>query len=215
MLLFVPGTSYNVAVNKPISENKKPSIIRRFYNWFTDWAQKPQAEGALFGFTFIEAIIFPIPPDPLLMAMVFNKPKRWIRYATITVIATLVGGVVGYLFGWGLFASVGSWIIDTYHLQEQYEALGQSFQDNGFLAVLAAAMTPIPYKIITISAGAFKVNFFSFFIASIIGRGLRFFGVAYLAKFLGVKYKNQIEKYIDAISIVLVVLAIGVIVLIS
>ncbi len=197
------------------TDKPKVTIIRRFYNWFTNWAQKPQAEGALFGFSFIEAIFFPIPPDPLLMAMVFNKPNRWVRYATITVIATITGGMIGYLFGWGLFASVGSWVIDTYHLQDEYDALGQSFQDNGFLAVLAAAMTPIPYKIITISAGAFKVNFFSFLIASVVGRSLRFFGVAYLAKFLGVRYKDQIEKYIDIISIVLVVVAVGIILLIS
>lgn len=197
------------------TDKPKGSIIRRFYNWFTDWAQKPQAEGALFGFTFIEAIIFPIPPDPLLMAMVFNKPRRWVRYATITVFATLGGGIIGYLFGWGLFASVGSWIIDTYHLQEQYASLGQAFQDNGFISVLAAAMTPIPYKIITISAGAFKINFLSFFFASVIGRSLRFFGVAYLAKFLGVNYKDQIEKYIDIISVVLIILFIGIILLIS
>lgn len=202
-------------MNKPDLEEKKPSVFRRFYKWFTDWAQKPQAEWALFGFSFIEAIIFPIPPDPLLIAMVFNKPKLWLRYATITVIATITGGIVGYLFGWGLFESLGNWIINTYHLQDQYASLGQSFQDNGFLAVLAAAMTPIPYKIITISAGAFKINFFSFFFASVVGRTLRFFGVAYLAKFLGIKYKDQIEKYIDVISVAIIVLAIIVLVLLS
>jgi membrane protein YqaA with SNARE-associated domain len=192
-------------------ENKKPSIFRRFYNWFMAWAEKPTAEKALAGFTFIEAIFFPIPPDPLLMAMVFNKPKRWVRYATITLIATIIGGVVGYLAGIGLFETLGEWIVETYHLQEEYDALGRSFQDNDFIAVLTAAMTPIPYKIITLSAGAFDVNFISFLVASVIGRGARFFGVAYLAKWLGVKYKDRIEKYIDAISIgilILVVLAI-------
>ncbi len=197
------------------TNDKKPSIIRKFYNWFTAWAQKPQAEKALVGFTFVEAIIFPIPPDPLLMAMVFNKPKRWVRYASITVVATIVGGIIGYLIGVGLFETVGRWLIDTYDLQEYYVSLGESFQNNTFLAVLTAAMTPIPYKIITLSAGAFDVNFFSFIAASVIGRSARFFGVAYLAKWLGAKHKEKIEKYIDAISITLLVLIVIVVVLLS
>lgn len=197
------------------TEEKKPSVIRRFYNWFMAWAEKPTAEKALAGFTFIEAIFFPIPPDPLLMAMVFNKPKRWVRYATITLTATILGGIVGYLAGIGLFETLGEWIIETYHLQEEYAALGESFQNNDFIAVLTAAMTPIPYKIITLSAGAFEVNFISFLVASIIGRGARFFGVAYLAKWLGAKYKDRIEKYIDAISIALLILIILLIILLT
>jgi len=197
------------------TSEKKPSVFQKLYTWFTDWAQKPQAEKALVGFTFIEAIIFPIPPDPLLMAMVFNKPKRWVRYASITVGATLIGGVVGYFIGQGLFETVGRWLIDSYNLQDAYVSLGESFQNNAFLAVLTAAMTPIPYKIITLSAGAFDVNFFSFIIASIIGRSARFFGVAYLAKWLGAKHKEKIEKYIDAISLTLLVLIIVIFVALS
>lgn len=212
---FVLGadTSIITFVKNPDSSDKKPSVFRRFYNWFVKWGEKPEAEKALAGFSFIEAIIFPIPPDPLLMAMVFNKPNRFVRYATITAVFSIVGGIIGYFFGWALFESVGSWIIDTFSLHEAYVSLGASFQNNGFIAVLAAAMTPIPYKIITISAGAFKVNFLSFILASIIGRSLRFFGVSYLAKFLGVKYKQSIERYIDAISVVLIVLLIIVVVL--
>lgn len=194
---------------------KKPSVFRRFYNWFTAWAEKPQAEKALAGFTFFEAIIFPIPPDPLLMAMVFNKPKRWARYASITVAATIIGGTVGYLIGQGLFETVGQWLIETYHLEDEYKTLGESFQNNSFLAVLAAAMTPIPYKIITLSAGAFDVNFFSFIIASVIGRSVRFFGVAYLAKWLGMKYKDKIEKYIDLLSLLLIAIVVIIILILS
>ncbi len=197
------------------TNEKKPSIIGKFYNWFTAWAQKPQAEKALVGFTFIEAIIFPIPPDPLLMAMVFNKPKRWVRYASITVVATIAGGIVGYLIGVSLFETAGQWLIDTYNLQEYYVSLGESFQNNTFLAVLTAAMTPIPYKIITLSAGAFDVNFLSFIIASVIGRSARFFGVAYLAKYLGVKHKDKVEEYIDAISITLLILVVLAAILLS
>ncbi len=194
---------------------KKPSVFRKFYNWFTAWAQKPQAETALAGFTFIEALFFPIPPDPLMMAMVFNKPNRWIRYASIATAATILGGIIGYLVGLGLFETVGQWVVDTYHLQDHYDSLGESFQNNSFIAVLTAAMTPIPYKIITLSAGAFHVNFLSFIIASIIGRSIRFFGVAFLAKWLGSKYKDQIEKYIDLISITLIVLVIIFLVFVS
>ncbi len=193
------------------TSTKKQSPFRKLYNWFSAWAVKPQAEKALFGFSFIEAIIFPIPPDPLLIAMVFNKPKLWVRFATITVVATLLGGVVGYIVGVGFFETIGEWLIETYHLQDEYEVLSNNFQNNSFVAVLTAAMTPIPYKIITLSAGAFDVNFFSFIFASIVGRSARFFGVAYLAKWLGVKHKDKVERYIDVISFSLLLLIVAIV----
>jgi len=190
-----------------MEEDTKPkSPIRRLYQWFLQWADKPNAEKALFGFSFAESSFFPIPPDPLLMAMVFAKTKRWIRYAAITTVASILGGIRGIIIGVGLFESLGNWILDTYHLHEEYAELGVNYENNAFVAVLAAAMTPIPYKIITISAGAFKINFVSFIIASIIGRSARFFGVSALASYLGKKHKEKIERYIDFISLGLVIL---------
>lgn len=170
------------------------------------WAEKPHAERALQGFSVIEAIFFPIPPDPLLMALVFAKPKRWLVLAARTIAASLLGGIVGYLFGRLLFAGFGDWLLDTYHLHSQYQDLGAKFRDGAFLAVLAAALTPIPYKLITLTAGAFHVNFVIFLLASLIGRGLRFTGVAYLASHIGNNHRDKIERYIDGLSLALLAL---------
>lgn len=182
--------------------------IRSLYGWFTGWADKPQAETALISFTFAEAVIFPIPPDPLLIALVFAKENRWWKLALKTTLASLLGGVIGYLVGVGLFETFGQWLIETYHLQEEYVSLGETFAEGTFIAVLAAALTPIPYKLITLTAGAFGVNFSLFLLASILGRGIRFFGVSYMARYLGRKHKAKIEQYIDIISIVIVLLVV-------
>ena len=187
---------------------KKPSLAKRTYDWFISWAEKPQADKALAGFAFAESSVFPIPPDPLLMALVFAKTKQRLRLALITTLASVLGGALGYLIGWGLFESIGQWLLDTYDLHHQYLSLGESFQNNGFIAVLTAALTPIPYKIITISAGGFKISFWIFMLASVIGRGTRFFAVGYLAAYLGAKHKEKIERYINFLSIVIVVLLI-------
>lgn len=178
--------------------------IRNLYAWFTGWADKPQAETALTSFTLAEAVIFPIPPDPLLIALVFANEKRWWQLALKTTVASIVGGIIGYLVGVGLFETFGQWLLDTYHLHEQYQSLGATFAEGTFIAVLAAALTPIPYKLITLTAGAFEVNFLLFLFASIIGRSLRFFGVSYMARYLGRRHKEKIEQYIDIISVVIV-----------
>ena len=185
---------------------KPRSPFRRMYDWFMAWADKPNADWALIGFSAAEAIFFPIPPDPLLMAMVFAKPKRWWKLALKTTIASLLGGIVGYFLGRLLFDSFGQWLLDTYNLQAGYETLGNTFRDGTFIAVLAAAMTPIPYKLITLTAGAFYVNFFIFMLAAFIGRGSRFFAVAYLSSRIGANHREKIERYIDAISIALILI---------
>lgn len=175
--------------------------IRDLYAWTTKWAQKKNAEYALAGLTAAEGIFFPIPTDPLMMAMTFTKPQKWFRYSLITLISSILGGIVGYLIGWGLFESIGQPIIDALHLHEEFIDFSQAFNRNGASAVFIAAVTPIPYKLITLSAGAVGVNFGVFVAASIIGRGARFMLLGFLASHLGAKYKDQIEKYIDIIGL--------------
>ena len=183
--------------------------IRSLYNWVVKWASHKNAQSALASISFAESSFFPLPPDPLLMAMVFAKPKRWIRYSLITLVASVVGGMFGYLIGLGLMESVGQWILDTFHLQQEFVDLGKRYSDNATIAVFAAALTPIPYKLVTITAGAFQINFAVFVVASIVGRGSRFFTVAALSAFLGQKYKDQIERYIDIVSLLLVAVLVG------
>lgn len=179
------------------------------YNWVVSWAEKPQAEKALAGISAAESSFFPIPPDPLVIAMVTARPKRWVRIATICTAASVIGGVVGYLIGVFLFETVGQWVIDIYSLQDQFETVREYFNDHAWLAVLVGGFTPIPYKLITISAGAFAINLPLFIIASIISRGGRFFLVAGLMRFIGHRYKDQIEKYVDVLGFLFILLVVG------
>ena len=175
--------------------------IRQAYAWVVGWADKPSAEKALAGISFAESSFFPVPPDPLLIALTIAKPNKYIRFALIATIASVIGGLFGYFIGFGLFETIGQWVIDTYHLQAQFTQLEQWYIASGFIAIFAAAFTPIPYKLITISAGVFGVNIFLFLLASILGRGIRFFLVAYVMHHFGAKYKKQIEKYIFMIMV--------------
>lgn len=178
----------------------KPSLFLRLYNWTVSWADKPSADKALAAVSFAESSFFPIPPDPLLIALVTAKPNKWVRFALIASVASIAGGMFGYLIGFGLFESVGNWILNTYHLQDAYMSLGQRFEANAVIAVFAAAMTPIPYKLITITAGAFHINLIAFILASIIGRSLRFFLVAWAMHHFGRRYKDVIEQYINYLA---------------
>ncbi len=182
--------------------------IHNLYKWSTKWAQTKYAERALVGLSFAESSFFPVPPDPLLMAIVFSKGKEWLRLALITTLASVIGGMFGYFLGATVFDSIGDWVISSYHLQEDFETVERWFRDYSFIAVLGAAFTPIPYKIFTLSAGFFSINFPGFVLASVIGRGARFTAVAALANYLGKKHKNKIEKYIDLVSIGLLTLII-------
>ena len=182
------------------------NLIRRMYNWVVGWAEKPSAEKALGGLSFAESSFFPIPPDPLIIAMVTARPKKWFRIASIGVIGSVLGGIAGYVIGMFLFATLGQWIIDTYSLQAQYESAAQLFRDHAFLAVLIGGFTPIPYKLVAIAAGAAPVSLPIFIIASILSRGGRFYLVAFLMHHFGKRYKDKIEKYIDGLGFLFILL---------
>lgn len=182
--------------------------IRALYRWVVGWADTRQSEWALAGISFVESSFFPIPPDPLLIAMTVAQPRKYMRYAVICTVASVLGGLAGYLIGWVLFDTIGRWIIDGYGLQQAFETVGQRYSENAFLAVFTAALTPIPYKVFTIAAGVFLVNVPVFVLASVLGRGLRFFAVAILMHHFGQRYKDAIEKYVDLLSLAFVALLI-------
>jgi membrane protein YqaA with SNARE-associated domain len=183
--------------------------IRQLYGWVTGWAQTRQATKALAAISFMESSFFPVPPDPLLIAMTIAKPSKYLRFAGICTIASVAGGLFGYIIGIGLFETVGKLIVDTYHLHEEFTAIGIRYDQNAFLTIFTAAFTPIPYKLITIAAGVFRVNILELLLASILGRGARFFLVAGLMHHFGKRYKDKIEKYIDVLSLLFVALMIG------
>ena len=179
-------------------------LFRRMYNWTIHWSKKKEAPYALFTIAFMESSFFPIPPDVLLIAMVMAQRKRWYVYAAICTLGSVCGALLGYFIGWGLYETVGKWIVSTYHLESIIEIVRQKYEANAFLTIFTAAFTPIPYKAITITAGLFKIALPILIIASAIGRAGRFFLVALSLRIFGKKIENSIEKYFDIFSIALV-----------
>ena len=186
---------------------------RQWLNKLRDWTlgqkNSPYAGWSLFFVAFIESSIFPIPPDVLLIAILALHSRRWKYFASIVLLGSLLGGMAGYLIGFGAFNLFGKKIVELYHLQSAMEAVGVKYSQNAFLTVFTAAFTPIPYKLITISAGVFKIDFWTFILASIIGRGARFFAVAYIMKLFGPKVEKILEKYFNLVSLIFLGLLVG------
>lgn len=179
-------------------------IVRRLYEWVLHWAHTPYGIWALFVLAFTESSFFPIPPDVLLIALALSIPAKSFRYALICSAGSVLGGLFGYFIGWQLMDLVGFPIMKFYGILEQYETVRQSYEEYNAVIVFIAAFTPIPYKLITITAGAFKLNILTFTIASLIGRSARFFLVAWLIHRFGQRIKEFIEKYFDILSLVFV-----------
>jgi membrane protein YqaA with SNARE-associated domain len=183
--------------------------MRRMKAWVEGYAEKPYAEWALFIIAFTESSFFPIPPDVLLIAMAVTVPKRAFRYAAVCTAGSVLGGVLGYYIGWALFETVGQPILQFYGAMGHYAEVQRLYGEHAFWAILAAGITPIPYKVFTIAAGTFNVSLATLVIASILGRGARFFVVAGLFYFFGAPIKKFIDKYFEILSVVFIVLLIG------
>lgn len=162
------------------------------------WARHQYAPYFLAGVSFAESSFFPIPPDVMLIPMVLVRPLNAWHYAFITTLASALGGILGYLIGYYAFDFIEYSLIVPLNYTEQYYQVVQWFAKYGWLAVLfAAGITPIPYKLFTIAAGAAMMPLLGFITASILGRATRFFLVALLAKTLGKKLEEKLIKYID------------------
>ncbi|MGE5280047.1 MAG: YqaA family protein [Deltaproteobacteria bacterium] len=184
-------------------------FLRRLYDWTLHWAKTPKARAALFGIAFMESSFFPIPPDVLLIAMTLAKPRKWLGYAALCTLGSLTGALLGYAIGFGLYETVGQWIVTTYHLEQAMELVGRRYQENAFLAVFTAAFTPIPYKVFTIAGGLFRINLATLLGASLVGRFGRFFLVAASLRLFGRRIGAAIERYFDIFSLVFTALLIG------
>ncbi len=196
---------------------KKPGIVRRLYNWMLSWAESRWAGWAMFLFAMAESIFFPIPPDVLLLALCVGMPKKSFKYALICTLGSVFGAIIG--FGLGAFAweLVDSWFIPSIFTQAAFDNVANLYAEWNFWLVFTAGFTPLPYKIITISAGVCLglENFFIFVLASIISRGMRFFLVAGLVWKFGAPIKKFIDKYFNLCAIAFTVLLIGGFVLIK
>lgn len=182
--------------------------LRKLYYWTLHWAETPYALPALIILSFTESSFFPIPPDILLMALCFARPKKWVTYAAWCTIASVLGGVFGYYIGWGLWASVGEPIVKFYHGEDIMARVKELYAVYGFWGVLIAAITPIPYKVFTIASGVFQFDLVQLIFASVLGRGFRFFLVAGLIRGFGPKVKPFLEKNFELAMLLLLVLGV-------
>ncbi len=179
-------------------EEKPPGVIRRMYNWTISWADRPQGTWALFWIAFAESSFFPIPPDVLLLALCFGARDKWARYAFVCTAGSVLGGIAGWLIGWGLAESVAQPLLRLFdpdgHTQEKIELWAGEY---GFLGILLAAITPIPYKVFTVASGLLHYNLPLLIVASIIGRGFRFYVVAGLIRVFGPRVRPFVEKNLE------------------
>jgi len=187
----------------------KQNIIKRLYDWVLHWAETPYGTPALFILAFTESSFFPVPPDVLLIALCLSIPTRSFYYAFICSIGSVLGGAFGYLIGITFMDTIGMKILAFYGFNEQYTYVQELYMKYDAWAVGIAGFTPIPYKVFTISAGAFKISFPVFIIASVISRSLRFFIVAGLIYIFGKPIKGFIDRYFNLLCIIFTVLLIG------
>ena len=184
-------------------------MLRKLYDWVLHWAQTPYGTPALFLIAFAESSFFPIPPDVLLIALAISIPTKAFRYALVCSIGSLLGGMFGYLIGYGLWEVVGLPILNFYGYMDKYEKISALYNQYNAWAVGVAGFTPLPYKVFTIAAGACRINFFVFVLASAVSRTARFFLVATLIKIYGERIKSFLEKYLNLVTIVFMIFLIG------
>ena len=175
--------------------------LRRLKVWVESAAQRPGAAWTLFAIAFAESSFFPIPPDVLLIALAMLIPAKAFRYATISSVGSVLGGIFGYYIGFEFFDLIGQRIIDFYGIERQYLYVQTLFEQHAFTSIAVAGFTPIPYKVFTIAAGAFGIDFTTFVVASAVSRPARFFLVAGLFYWFGPKIKPFIDKYFEWLSI--------------
>jgi len=191
------------------AQTKNPHLIRRLYDWTISWADRPGGVYALFLLAFAESSFFPIPPDVLLIALCVGAPTKSFRFALVCTVGSVLGGMAGYGIGYWGYEAIGKPIVDAYHGQDVMLKIKAWYDEYGFWGNLAAAVTPIPYKVFTIASGVFQFDFLQFTVASVVGRGLRFFVVGGLIYWVGPRMKVFIEKYFDLLAIAGMILLIG------
>ena len=145
--------------------------VRGVYDWVLGWADHKYGSVALFVLAVVESSFFFIPPDVLLIALCVGRPRRSFHFAAICTVGSVLGGIVGYLIGYQLFELIGRPILDLYGAQETFARVGELYRENLVASLGVAGFTPIPYKVFTIAAGAFKVAIVPFILISTVSRG--------------------------------------------
>lgn len=169
-------------------------MLRRTYDWCIAAADKPYALWLMGLISFAESSVLPVPPDTMLIPMSLARPERAWAYATLCTLTSVAGGVLGYVIGAYLYDTIGHWLIQMYGYGDKVEAFREAYARWGSLIILLKGMTPIPYKIVTITSGFAGYNLGLFIVFSFIARGMRFYLEAFLFNRYGAKARLIIEE---------------------
>ena len=188
------------------------SLLRRLYDWCMAAAGKRHAVWTMGAVSFAESSFFPVPPDVMLIPMALARPDRAWIFATWCTITSVAGGLLGYAIGAVLYDSVGHWLIQLYGYGDKVEAFREAYARWGAWIILLKGVTPIPYKIVTITSGFAGYNFILFVLLSFVARGMRFFVLAFLLNRYGAQARVMIEKRLGLwVTLGAVVLVVGII----
>jgi membrane protein YqaA with SNARE-associated domain len=188
------------------------SLLRRLYDWCLAAAHKPRAMWLMGAVSFAESSFFPVPPDVMLIPMALARPERAYVMAFWCTVTSVAGGVLGYAIGALLYDSVGLWLIQLYGYGDKVEAFREAYAQWGAWIILLKGLTPIPYKIVTITSGFAGYNLGLFILFSVITRGARFFLLAFLLHRYGESARHIIEKRLGLwVSLGAIILVIGIV----
>ena len=192
------------------------AMLKRIYDWCIDAAHKPYALWIMGAVAFAESSFFPVPPDVMLIPMSLARPQRAWLYAAVCTATSVVGGLLGYAIGALLFDSVGHWLIQVYGLGDKVDAFRASYAEWGAVIILLKGLTPIPYKLVTITSGFAGYNLALFVVCSIVARGGRFFIVAILLNRYGDWIRRKLEEHLGLwVTLGAIVLVLGFVVAIK
>ncbi|WP_375290850.1 YqaA family protein [Qipengyuania sp.] len=183
--------------------------LRGLYDWTLAKAAHRHAVWWLALIAFVESSFFPIPPHPLLGLMCLAEPKKAVRFAIVATLASVAGALLGYAIGWGLYDTVGVWLISALGLTDAFPVAACHLREYDFEAILIAGATPVPFKLLTITAGFVGMNLVTFILSSLFARALIFVTVGVLFRIFGAPIKRVIDKYLGTVTTLFVVLLVG------
>jgi len=207
------ATDQGAGGSEPASKVSRWHLHRRLYDWILHWAETPYGGWALFVLAFAESSFFPVPPDVLLAPLTLGSRRKWWKFALSCSVASVFGGICGYLIGMFLWDQISGWAYANLGIVGLTESNFSKFQvwydHYDFWIVFTCGFTPLPYKVCTISAGMVKISFVGFIIASTVSRSARFFLVAGLFWRFGPTIKPFVDKYFNLLCLAFVILLVG------
>ncbi len=191
-------------------------IFKRLYDWVLSWSESRWGWVAMFVIALFEASWFPLPPDILLIALCLGATKKSFRFGAICLVGSVIGAMIGYGIGYflwrnsaGDYTSIANFFFDHVFSEESFVNIGEMYDKYNFWIVYTAGFTPLPFKLFTISAGVFDINFPMFVLASLVSRAMRFFLIAWLIWRFGAPIKSFIDKYFNLLATLFTVILIG------